>query len=344
MTRSLTTIRSLAALTLAASAALGFAKSAAADPVELRIATIAPSGSDWGKVLEKGGAEVATKTAGRASMKFFMDGQQGGEADYISKIRAGQLDGAGVTAVGLALIDESIRVLELPMMYNNIDEMDYVADKMWPYFQKKFEKKGFHLNDRGDVGWIHILSKKKIATVADLRAAKIWKYGGDNVFSPYFAALGLNGVPLDIGEVDAALTGGRIDACYGSPLAATALQWASKVKYMTGAPISYAISATVISNTALAKFTPEDLKTMNSVAKSMGKKLRKVIRQRNEESKKSMTRMGVEIVESPAAMTDELRTTAEKVWKQLAGKIYSQAELDMVLKYREEYRTAHPAK
>ena len=151
-------------------------------------------------------------------------------------------------------------------------------------------------------------------------------------------------MPLDIGEVDAALTGGRIDACYGSPLAATALQWASKVKYMTGAPISYAISATVISNTALAKFTPEDLKTMNSVAKSMGKKLRKVIRQRNEESKKSMTRMGVEIVESPAAMTDELRTTAEKVWKQLAGKIYSQAELDMVLKYREEYRTAHPAK
>ena len=44
-------------------------------------------------------------------------------------------------------IDESIRVLELPTMFKTVEELDYVADKMWPYFQKKFEKKGYKLSD-----------------------------------------------------------------------------------------------------------------------------------------------------------------------------------------------------
>ena len=84
-------------------------------------------------------------------------------------MQGGQLDGAAVTAIGLSMIDESIRVLELPMMFQNVDEVDYVADKMWPYFQAKFEKKGFKLLDRGEVGWIYFMSKNKMESLNDLR-------------------------------------------------------------------------------------------------------------------------------------------------------------------------------
>jgi hypothetical protein len=51
-----------------------------------------------------------------------------------------------------------------------------------------------------------------------------------------------------------------------------------------------------------------------------------------------MTRKGVTVVNTPVAMVDEFRKNAEAVWKEMAGKVYTQAELDMVLKYREEYR------
>src|SRR6478736_2791373 len=135
-----------------------FAFSAArADNVELRIATLAPDNSSWTETLDKAASEVKDKTAGRVTLKYFKGGSQGDERDYIRKIKLGQLDGAAVTAIGLAMIDESIRVLELPMMFNSVDELDYVADKMWPYFQKKFKDKGFRLNDRGEVGWIYFL-------------------------------------------------------------------------------------------------------------------------------------------------------------------------------------------
>jgi TRAP-type C4-dicarboxylate transport system substrate-binding protein len=315
---------------------------AAAQPAraetEVRIATLAPSGSPWMEVLSKAQAEIKDKTGGRVVLKYYEGGQQGDERDFVRKIGLGQLDGAAITSVGLAMIDESIRVLELPMMFQSVEELDYVADKMWPYFQKKFEKKGFKLNDRGDVGWIYFMSKNKVASLADLKGQKVWMWGDDQLVGAMFKKLGLNGIPLGVPEVDAGLTSGKINACYGSTVAAVALQWYSKVKYMTSMPMSFGIAATVVSQKALDKLSAEDRKTLETISKAGSKKLRKVIRKANEDAKTTMTRKGISVVQTPVAMVDEFTKAAQEVWKELAGKVYSKEELDMVLKYRDEFR------
>ncbi|MGE0399022.1 MAG: TRAP transporter substrate-binding protein DctP [Kofleriaceae bacterium] len=314
------------------------ARPAAAENVELRIATLAPAGSPWMAVLDKSAAEIKEKTGGRVTLKYFEGGQQGDERDAVRKIKLGQLDGAAVTAIGLSMIDESIRVLELPTMFQNVEEIDYVADKMWPYFQKKFEKKGFKLNDRGEVGWAYFLSKTKVESIADLKGQKLWQWGDDQLVGAMFKKLGLNGVPLGVPEVDSALTSGRITACYGSPVAAVALQWYTKVKYMTSMPMSYGIGATIVRLESIQKISPEDQKTVQAIGKAGSKKLRKVLRKANEDAKSTMTRKGVTIVNTPQSVVDEFTKAALEVHKQLVGKIYSQEELDMVLKYRAEYR------
>lgn len=325
----------LCALALAGAVAT---PSIASADTELRIATLAPSGSPWMAVLDKAAAEIKTKTDGRVTLKYFEGGQQGDERDAVRKIKAGQLDGAAVTAVGLAMIDESIRVLELPMMFETAEELDYVADKMWPYFQRKFEKKGFKLNDRGEVGWIYFMSKSKVESLGDLKGQKLWMWGDDQVVGAMFKQLGVNGVPLGVPEVDSSLTSGRINACYGSPVAAVALQWYTKVKYMTSMPMSFSIGATVMSNDAIKKLSADDLKTVQKIARAGSKKLRRTIRKANEDAKKTMTRKGVTVIQSPPAMIQDFTKNAEAVRKQLVGKVYSQEELDMVLKYRSEYR------
>jgi TRAP-type transport system periplasmic protein len=101
----LTTV--LAAGTALAVSAIAPAKA----DTEIRIATLAPSGSPWMSVLDKAASEVKEKTSGRVKMKYFEGGQQGDERDFVDKIKLGQLDGAAVTSIGLAMIDESIRVL-----------------------------------------------------------------------------------------------------------------------------------------------------------------------------------------------------------------------------------------
>jgi TRAP-type C4-dicarboxylate transport system substrate-binding protein len=319
-------------------AALAVASPAFADNTELRIATLAPSGSPWMEVLSKGQVDVNKQTAGRVTIKYYEGGQQGDERDFVRKIGLGQLDGAAITSVGLAMIDESIRVLELPMMFQSPEELDYVADKMWPYFQKKFEKKGYRLNDRGEVGWIYFMSKNKVENIADLKGQKLWMWGDDQLVGAMYKKLGLNGIPLGVPEVDAGLTSGKINACYSSPVAAVALQWYSKVKYMTSMPMSFAIGATVVSIKSLNKISAEDQKAVEAIGKAGSKKLRKVIRKANEDAKVTMTRKGVTVVQTPVAMVDDFTKQAQDVWKDLTGKIYSKEELDMVLKYRDEFR------
>jgi TRAP-type C4-dicarboxylate transport system substrate-binding protein len=311
---------------------------ALADGVELRVATLAPADSTWMKILDKGSNDIAEKTQQRVTLKWYPGGVQGDERDFVRKIGLGQLDGAAVTSIGLAMIDESIRVLELPMMFDSIEEMDYVSDKMWPYFQKKFEKKGYKLTDRGEIGWIYFMSKEKIESLADLKNAKVWQWGDDQIVGAMYRKLNISGVPLGVPEVDAALTAGRINACYGSPLAAVALQWNTKIKYMTSMPMSYGLGATVMSVDAFNKLAPEDAKTMLKLANKMGAKVRVGVRKDNKDAQKQMLQKGVKVIPTPPAMVAEFTKTSQEVWKELVGKVYSQAELDMVLKYRDEYR------
>ncbi|HVK84191.1 MAG TPA: TRAP transporter substrate-binding protein DctP [Kofleriaceae bacterium] len=315
-----------------------------ADNVELRIATLAPSGSPWMATLDKASVEIKEKTGGRVTLKYFPGGQQGDERDFVRKIKAGSLDGAAVTAIGLSMIDESIRVLELPMMFKTVDEVDYVADKMWPYFQKKFEKKGFRLNDRGEVGWAYFLSKSKVESLADLKGQKLWQWGDDRLVGALFKKLGINGIPLGVPEVDAGLVSGRITAAYGSPVAAVSLQWYTKVKFMTSMPMAYSIGATVVNLDSIKKIAPEDQKKVDAISKANSKKLRKVIRKANEDAKNTMTRKGVTVVQTPVTLVDEFTKNSLEVHKQLVGQLYSQEELDMVTKYRDEYRAKHGGK
>ncbi|MEO7093369.1 MAG: TRAP transporter substrate-binding protein DctP [Polyangiales bacterium] len=310
----------------------------AAENVEIRVATLAPAGTPWMDILEKAASEIETKTSGRVKLKYFPGGQLGDERDFIRKINLGQIDGAAISAIGLSMIEPSIRVLELPMLFETIEEVDYVAGKMWPYFQKKFEAKGYRLAERGEIGWIHLLSKTKITSLADLRKVKLCTVGSDPMGTSVIDKLGLDGVALGVAEVGPALTSGRITACLNSPLGAIALQWHTKVKFMSARPLVYAIGATVMSLDVVKKISAEDRAAIDTIAKANQKKARAVIRKANEDSKKTLVKKGIQIVDVPDAMVKELTTFAGDVQTEMTGKMFTAEELAMVIKYRDELR------
>jgi TRAP-type C4-dicarboxylate transport system substrate-binding protein len=330
------TVVALLSLAIGAALALGGASSARAE--EFRIATLAPDGSAWMKILSKGADEVKSATTGRVTFKYYPGGVQGDEKEAISKMQLGQLDGAAVTATGLSQIDESVRVLELPRLFATVEELDYVRDRMWPTFQERFAKKGFMLGEPGDVGFIHFYSNVEVKALADLRKAKVWLWAEDKIVRALFKKLKVEGVPMGVPDVMTALNTGRIDACYASPLAAVALQWYTKIKYSTSAPLSYGISSTVLKLDKWNKLPAEDRKLVEKVLKIQGGKLRTTVRKDNLRALKSMTRGGVKVVDTPATMIAELEKASAEVWKEQVGKIYSQDDLDKVMKYRAEFR------
>lgn len=310
----------------------------AAEAGPWRIATLAPDGSSWMKVLNKGAAAVKDATAGRVEFKYYTGGVQGDEKDVIRKMKMGALDAGAFTSVGLSQIEPSIRVLEIPMLFDSVEEMDYVRRKMWGTFMKRFAKKGYKLLDPGDVGDIHFYSNSPIRTKADLQKAKVWLWGEDELVKTMFKKLGVKGVPMGVPNVLPALNTGKIDACYGSALATVALQWYTKIKYATSMTTSYGVSATVFNKSVWDSMSPEDMEKVKKIVRQQSTELRSTVRRDNKRAQKAIVRAGVKVIDTPPETQAEFRTIAEGVWKEMVGKMYSQKDLDRVLQYRAEFR------
>jgi TRAP-type C4-dicarboxylate transport system substrate-binding protein len=95
--------------------------------VTLHMATIAPTGSRWEKTLSDEAAAIAKDTKQNLTLQYTFDASD--EADTVAKLQSGALDGATLTGAGLALLDPSFAVLELPLMFESPDELDAVAAK-----------------------------------------------------------------------------------------------------------------------------------------------------------------------------------------------------------------------
>jgi TRAP-type C4-dicarboxylate transport system substrate-binding protein len=305
---------------------------------ERRIATLAPEGSAWMKILDRGARELAEATSGRVTVKFYAGGSQGDERDVVRKMNLGTLDGAVMTSVGLSLIYPGVRVMELPFLFENVEEIDYVRQKMWPHFAEKFAERGFELVLPGDVGWTYIYSNAALDSLATIQRAKLWAWQDDPIVRALFRRLGIPGVPLGVPDVLPALKSDRIDGCYGSPLAAVALQWYTEVSHATSMPVAYAIGAMVVKKDVWSQASAQDRKAEAAINAGMGKRLVDRIRVDNRRALDAMVKAGIVIVTTPPEFAREFEAEARKTWTDLEGKLYTTEELEMVLGYRDELR------
>jgi len=319
--------------------ALALSPVARADKTEFKIASLAPKGSAWAKALEKGALMIEQGTEGRVKVKFFFSGSQGDEREVVRKMKLGTIHGSAITAVGLGLIKGDVRVLELPFLFKNDKELDYVRDKMAPDFEREFAEAGYILLAWGDVGWTHLYSNMEVTSKAELAKTKMWAWTDDPIVRTFFKRLGVNGVPLGVPDVLPSLQTGLIDACYGSPLAAVALQWYTKVKFATATPINYAIGALVLRKEAFSKLSPADQQVVITAGQEVGAELKRLIRKDNERAKKAMIASGVTFVTTPDAFVAELDAQGKKVWDDLAGgKLYSNELLEKVKRHLADIR------
>jgi TRAP-type C4-dicarboxylate transport system substrate-binding protein len=315
-----------------------------AHALELKIATLAPKNSAWAKAMEQGAKQAAEKTGGRLTMKYYFSGQQGDERDMVRKMESGAIDGAVVTAVGLGIILPEVRVLELPTLFESVEELDDVRDAMTAEFEKRFAAKGYVLVTWGDVGWVHTFSTIEYKSIDDLKKAKAWVWSDDPITRAMQKRLGINGVPLGVPAVLSALTTGQIDTCYGSPLSMIALQWYTKVRYASDKPLSYAIGGFVVRKDVFDQLSAEDQKAFLTGARENSKKIIAGVRKDNDRARKALVKNGIVFFTVPPETEKLFRDAAAKVWGDLTGQLYPKELLDQVVKYRDEARAKYAKK
>jgi TRAP-type transport system periplasmic protein len=239
---------------------VGFAEDARGAEV-IKIGTLAPKASPWGQVFKVWSDAVSKKSEGKLELQFFYNGQQGDEGAMVGKMKAGQLDGAAVTAVGLSKIYKPILALQMPGLFTNWAKLDAARDTMKAEFERGVKDAGFSLVGWGDVGAVHLLSKGVTVKLPDdIKGKKPYMWRDDNVQPILFQVIGgITPVPLNIPEVLPQLNTGAIDIVNAPALVAEQLQWASKLDTIMSNTSALAIGALVLSSKRVDAL-PEDLR------------------------------------------------------------------------------------
>jgi len=264
----------------------------------LKFASLIPPDTAWMHEIDDWADDIYKKSNGRLKFKIYAGGVMGDEPDVLRKIRSNQLQGAFFTGYGIGRIYSPARVLEMPFLFKNTDESDYVRNKLMPEIEIGFRKKGFELLGWPEIGFIHFFSKKPIHSLKDARKMRIWIWSGDPMGEALTEVAGISPVPLSIMDVYTQLSArhGSIDTVFNSPFGALAMQWHTKVKYASILPATNAIGGLVVSNRFFKKL-PDDLKQLlRKTGKIVGDKINFVSRRDNGKSIELLKQSGIEFM------------------------------------------------
>jgi len=306
--------------------------------VTIKFATLAPDGSTWMKVLRELDKDLRAQTENRVGFKFYPGGVQGDELDVLRKIRNGQLHAGGFSGFGLGAIASEFRAIEVPFMFKTLDEVDHVREELAPYYKDLFEQKGYLLLGWADVGFVYLYSNTPIHSPQELQQAKVWTWSGDKLAELFFTAFEVSPIPLALPDVLTSLQMGVVDAVYAPPLACIALQWFTRVNYMTDVPITYGFGAMLVSKKSLKKVSPEDFAILEKLTAHYSDILVDKTRIQNVEAIESIKKEGVELLTVDAATENIFFTTGRSAWNDGVGKLYPKELLDRVSATVEEYR------
>jgi len=324
---------SFVALMLLGSPAAGAAKS-----LEIKIATLAPEGSSWMKTFDAINAEVSRKTNAEVSFKFYPGGILGDEKDMLRKMYIGQINGAVLTAAGLSAIFGEMDVFQIPFLFQSYDEVDFVIKEMNGFFREGFEKHGYVLLGWSEGGFVRLLSTTPIATLDDLKKAKVWTWADSPMTKAIFDEAGISAIPLSIPDVLVGLQTGLVDVVYAPPTGAISLQWFTKIKYMTDVNLIYLIGGVVIRKDIFEKISPTNQEILMDTCRRLMEQLKTTIRKENQEAVQVMVQQGVKIIHpTPEQVADFIRVS-DKAMQKLEGKSFSKKVRDEVTAMIQAYR------
>jgi TRAP-type C4-dicarboxylate transport system substrate-binding protein len=210
------------------------------------------------------------------------------------------------------------------------------------HFLSLFEEEGYLHLGWADIGFVYIFSRKPVRSVVEMADARMWVWAGDPLAELFFGAFGVSPIPLAVPDVLTSLQTGIIDAVYGSPLACLALQWFTRIGYVTDIPVTHSLGAALVSKKALRRVDPADVEILAAVARPLLRDLTEKTRLQNGEAIEVMKKEGVQVLAIGAETRAEFFRTGRRAWGEGVGRLYSRELLERVKSVLEKHRRLRP--
>ena len=301
----------------------------------IKLATIVPDGSIWDKSLKQMGTDWKAATGDRVSLTVFSGGSQGDESTVLRKMRLNALQGASLTVVGLASIDWSFNVFNIPFFFQSYDELNAVVEKLTPLLKQRVAAKGFVLVHWGHGGWLQVFSKQPVQAVADLKRAKLYTSAGDDSMTQWYKANGFQPRAMAMTDVLTGLTTGMIDALPTTPIASMSFQWYKQTPYMLDLGISPIVGATVLSKKTWDGITEGDRAKITEISLKVEKQLQVDVPRQDGLATLLMQSQGLKVTKGTGPEWQQL---ADNLAQTMRGKMVPPDVFDMALKERDAFR------
>ena len=118
-------------------------------------------------------------------------------------------------------------------MLEEYQQLDNVRTELNDHFEKMFNEEGYTFLGWGDAGKTRLFSTEKIERPSDIKKHRPWAWKDDLIFPEFLKVVGANPVRLGVPEVYPALQTRMVDTLPASALAAVALQWYTRLKYVS---------------------------------------------------------------------------------------------------------------
>lgn len=326
----------VAAVSLAASIASAVV---AGQEIRLRIGTVVPRGSLWHDTLQYIAQDWQRIVGPGLKVVIHPDSQLGDEADMVRKARSGIIDAVGLSSVGLSRIDSSVSCLQVPMMLQSYEELDFVRERIAPELERRIESRGFKVLHWADGGWVYVFTKHGARTPDDLRRLRLFTSAGDPETERLYKEFGFNVVPYSATDLVPMLQAGKLDAFALPPLFAQTQELFKLAPNMTNVPWIPLVGGTVITLKAWGRLPESKRDALLEAARKPGERLRADIRRMGDVAVVEMQKRGLKVLDVDAATRRTWQTEAEKTYPKLRGTYCPADVFDEVRRLRDAYRT-----
>lgn len=306
----------------------------------VKMCAIAPEGTKWAEYGYKFKDAVEKRSGGRLKVKWYLGGVMGDEPAEVRKIKLGQLQGCGFTLVGLGKIASEVKVLEYPFIFESYEEKDYIIKELMPDFKKIFEDKGFVLVGWLEVGFVKFFSTVKVKDLDELIKLKMWVWQGDEFAVEALNRFGMRSlIPLDITDVLSSLSTGLIEGVYGTCYSTLALQWHTKVKFMSDFDFAYTPAGIVYSKEWFYKLPSELMGIIVEEWEKILPEMTLALREDELNACKVLKEGGIESIHFSESELDRMKKMGERAAEKFIGEMFPASLIEKVKAKKREFES-----